>query len=126
MSSKRLTINPVAGIEWLNAEIDVRQARRALSPEEVSRLVESARSSGVEVQGYDGELRARAYLMSFFTGLRRQELGSLTPRSFKLDDAQPTLKVKAACSKHRREDTLPMHPELVILVREWVSGLGTG
>ena len=51
--------------------------------------------------------------MSFLTGLRRQEMGSLTPRSFKLDDAQPVLKVEAACSKHRRKDTLPMHPELV-------------
>ena len=61
--------------------------------------------------------------MSFFTGLRRQELGSLTPRSFKLDDAQPTLMVEAACSKHRRKDTLPMHPELVALVREWVRDL---
>ncbi len=124
VSSKRLTINPVAGIERLNAETDIRHPRRALTTEEVSKLVESARSSGVEVQGYDGELRARAYLMSFFTGLRRQELGSLTPRSFKLDDAQPTLKVKAACSKHRREDTLPMHAELVLLVREWVRVLG--
>lgn len=123
VSSKRLTVNPVAGIERLNAEVDVRHARRALTPEEVARLVQSARSSGVEVQGYDGELRARAYLMSFFTGLRRQELGSLTPRSFKLDDAQPTLTVDAACSKHRRKYTLPMHPELVALVREWVRDL---
>ncbi len=123
-STKRLPSNPVAGIERLNAETDVRHKRRALSPEEVSRLVESARSSGCNIQGYDGELRARAYLMSFFTGLRRQELGSLTPRSFRLDAAQPTLTVAAACSKHRREDTLPMHPELVTLVREWVRDLG--
>jgi integrase len=123
VSSKRLTINSVAGIDRLNAETDVRHARRALTIEEVARLVDSARSSGCDVQGYDGELRARAYLMSFFTGLRRQELGSLTPRSFKLDDAQPTLKVKAACSKHRREDTLPMHPELVTLVRAWVQDM---
>ena len=76
------------------------------------------------MQGYDGELRARAYLVSFFTGLRRQELGSLTPRSFRLDDDQPTLTVEAACSKHRRKDTLPMHPELVSMVREWVRDLG--
>lgn len=124
VSSKRLTINPVAGIDRLNSETDVRHKRRALTTEEVGKLVESARSSGVDVQGYDGELRARAYLMSFFTGLRRQELGSLTPRSFKLDDAQPILKVKAACSKHRREDTLPMHAELVLLVREWVRDMG--
>jgi hypothetical protein len=50
-------------------------------------------------------------------------LGSLTPRSFKLDDPQPTLTVDAACSKHRRKDTLPIHPELVTMVREWVVGM---
>ena len=123
VASKRLLANPVAGIERLNAETDVRHKRRALSPEDVFRLVESARSSGEDIQGYGGELRARAYLMSFFTGLRRQELGSLTPRSFRLDDDQPILTVEAACSKHRRKDTLPMHPELVLMVREWVRDL---
>jgi integrase len=46
----------------------------------------------------------------------------LTPRSFRLSDAQPTIKVDAACSKHRREDILPVHPELVTLVREWIAG----
>ena len=63
-----------------------------------------------------------AYLVSFFTGLR-QEIGSLTPRSFKLNDDQPTVTVEAACSKHRRKDVLPMHPELVAMVREWMCGL---
>lgn len=124
VSSKRLPTNPVAGIDRLNAETDVRHKRRALSADEVARLVRAARESGVEVQGYSGELRARVYLMSFFTGLRRAELGSLTPRSFKLDDAQPVLVVEAACSKHRRKDTLPMHPELVALVREWIAKIG--
>ncbi|APW58645.1 Tyrosine recombinase XerC [Paludisphaera borealis] len=124
VATKRLPANPVAGIERLNSETDIRHKRRALTPEEVSRLVQSARDSGRVIQSYDGELRARAYLTSFFTGLRRQELGSLTPRSFRLDDQQPILKVAAACSKHRREDTLPIHPELAIMVREWVQNLG--
>ena len=64
------------------------------------------------------------YLTSFFTGLRRLELASLTPRSFRLDDSQPTLVVEAACSKHRRKDVLPMHPDLVAWVREWTMGFG--
>ena len=123
VASKRQPMNPVAGIERLNAETDVRHKRRALSPDEVSRLVESARSSGEDVQGYPGELRARAYLMSFFTGLRRQELASLTPRSFRLADPRPTLTVEAACSKHRRRDTLPLHPELVGLLPRWLDGI---
>jgi site-specific recombinase XerD len=123
-ATKRLPSNPLVGMERLNSETDVRHKRRALCPEEVSRLVDSARQSGEVIQGYDGELRARAYLVSFFTGLRRQEMGSLTPRSFRLDDAQPTLVVEAACSKHRRKDTLPMHRVLVSMVRQWVRDLG--
>lgn len=123
VATKRLPSNPLAGIERLNAETDIRHQRRALSTEEVSRLVRAARDSGVEVQGYPGELRARVYLMSFLTGLRRLELGSLTPNSFRLDDAQPTLVVQASSSKHRRKDTLPMHPELVAMVREWIQGM---
>jgi hypothetical protein len=43
------------------------------------------------VQGYPGELRARVCLTSFFTDLRRAEPAGLTPRSSKLDAAQPTL-----------------------------------
>ena len=123
VASKRLPSNLLVGMERLNSETDIRHKRRALTPEEVSLLVDSARSSGCDVQGYDGELRARVYVMSFLTGLRRQELGSLTPRSFKLDAAQPTLTVRAACSKHRREDTLPMHPELIVMVRGWIAGM---
>lgn len=123
VATKRLPSNPVAGMERLNAETDVRHKRRALSNDEVRRLIAAARGSGVEVQGYDGETRARIYQISYLTGLRRGELASLTPASFKLDDAQPTLTVEARSSKHRRKDTLPMHPELVELVRDWITGL---
>ena len=31
--------------------------------------------------------------------------------------------VEAACSKHRRTDVLPLHPDLIPLVREWTAGL---
>jgi integrase len=110
-------------MERLNAETDVRHKRRALTPEEFGRLVEAARSSGVEVQGYDGEMRARIYQISYLTGLRRSELARLIPTSFRLDDPQPTLTVEAACSKHRRKDTLPMHPDLVVFVRAWIADL---
>lgn len=123
VATKRLPSNPVAGMERLNAETDIRHKRRALSNDEVRRLIGAARNSGVEVQGYDGETRARIYQISYLTGLRRGELASLTPNSFRLDDAQPTLTVEARSSKHRRKDTLPMHPELVELVRGWISGL---
>lgn len=31
--------------------------------------------------------------------------------------------VEAATSKHRKKDVLPLHPELVVALREWLQGL---
>ncbi|QEG37725.1 Tyrosine recombinase XerD [Bythopirellula goksoeyrii] len=119
--TKRIGSNPLLGLERLNAEVDVRKKRRALTADEIALLVESARQSGIEIQCYDGETRARIYLLAYFTGLRRQELASLSRENFNLDTDQPTLKVEAACSKHRREDVLPLHPDLVNMLREWLQ-----
>ena len=70
------------------------------------------------IQCYDGETRARIYTLSYMTGLRRNELASLTPHSFKLDATTPTVTVEATISKHRRKDTLPLHPHMVDSLRE--------
>jgi integrase len=126
VTTKRLSGNPLVGIERLNTAVDVRHARRALTAEEVSKLIESARSSGVRIQGYSGEQRARIYLTSYLTGLRRNELGSLTRRSFDLDATPPTITVEAVSSKHRKKDVLPLHPELVGSLREWFRGMQPG
>jgi integrase len=115
--TRRVGMNPLLGLERLNADVDIRHKRRALSGDEVAKLIKSARESGEEIQCYDGETRARIYILAYFTGLRRGELASLTPASFRLDGTNPTVTVQAACSKHRREDVLPLHPELVQALR---------
>ena len=123
MVPRRMAVNPLQGIEKLNTEVDVRHPRRALAPEEFQQLLGSARSSGIEIQCFTGEERARIYTISYMTGLRRKEIASLTPRSFQLDDTPPTVTVVAACSKHRRTDVLPLHKEFVPLLREWLQGI---
>lgn len=123
VSARRIPFKPLVGLERLNPDVDVRHPRRALTPEEVKRLVESARKSSKEIQCFSGEIRARLYLLSFMTGLRRTELASLTPRSFDLDSKQPILTVKATVSKHRKQDVLPLHPELVVMLRDWLTGM---
>ena len=85
--------------------------------------MQSARTSTESIQCYDGETRARIYILSYMTGLRRKEIASLTPRSFRLDASPPTVTVEAACSKHRRKDVLPLHPELVSELRGWLTPL---
>lgn len=57
------------------------------------------------------------------TGLRRNEIASLTPLSFSLDSEMPTVTVEAAFSKHRRKDVLPLHPEFVLMLGEWLKGV---
>ncbi len=123
VTSRRLPSNPVIGLERLNIDVDIRHPRRALSPDEVAKLVESARNSGETIADLSGEQRARVYITSFMTGLRRKELASLTPRSFDLDGSPPTLTVQATVSKHRKKDVLPLHPELVAMLREWTDGM---
>jgi hypothetical protein len=61
--SRRLPSNPVIGIERLNTEVDIRHPRRALSPQEVWKLVDSARTGGEVIQALTGEQRARIYII---------------------------------------------------------------
>jgi integrase len=125
VASRRLPSNPITGLERLNTEVDVRHPRRALAPEEIVKLVDSAKASGEVIQGLTGEERARIYIASFMTGLRRKELASLTPRSFDLSSDPPTLTVQATVSKHRKKDVLPLHPELVVMLRQWTKGMAS-
>ncbi|TWT41517.1 site-specific tyrosine recombinase XerC [Botrimarina hoheduenensis] len=123
MVPKRMPHNPLQGLKRLNAQEDIRHQRRALLPDEFATLVQSARTSGVSIQCFDGEQRARIYIMSYMTGLRRRELASLTPESFDLEGTPPTLTIDAACSKHRRKDVLPLHADLALRLPEWCAGL---
>ncbi len=120
---KRLKFNPVAGIARLNAELDVRHPRRALTTSEFGQLLKSARESGLSIQCYTGEERARIYTLSYMTGLRKGELASLTPKSFDLQAKQPTVTVEAKASKHRKKDVLPVHPDLIPMIHDWTKSL---
>jgi integrase len=126
VETKRATTNPLLGLKRLNTEVDVRRRRRALKPEEVQKLVKSARESDESIQCFDGESRARLYVLAYMTGLRRNEIGSLTPESFDLAAVPPTVTVEAAFSKHRRRDVIPLHPELVAMLREWLPEYAPG
>jgi integrase len=123
--SKRLFSNPILGLERLNTAVDVRHPRRSLSADEVTKLIHSAETSLQRIQRFLGKTRARIYRLAYMTGLRKKELASLTPASFRLDAKPPTVTVEAACSKHRRKDVLPLHPELVAHVRQWIKGMRT-
>lgn len=116
----RASVSPVAHMQGLNNRTDRRRERRALSPDECSRLIEAARKGPVRYS-MPGPERALLYRLALETGLRASELRSLTKASFNLDAAPPTVTVKAAHSKHRREDTLPLRPGLVRELRVYLA-----
>src|SRR4051794_21283908 len=63
--------------------------------------------------------RALLYRVAVETGLRMNELATLTRDCVDLEGT--TVTVRAANSKHRREDVLPIRPELVAVMEDHVK-----
>ena len=117
---RRIPFDPLAHLSRVNVQTDRRHDRRALSTEEFGRLVDAARS-GSRIEGIAGPDRAMMYILASWTGFRKGEIGSLTLRSFRLDDDPPTATVEANYSKRRRRDSQVLHPELVKQLRDWIA-----
>ena len=111
----------LAYLSIMNAETDRRRLRRPLSPEEFEKLVEAARN-GPAIQRISGEERALLYIIACYTGFRRNEIGSVTPRSFDFASEPPTLTVQAANSKRRRVDVIPLRTDFAQFLRQWIEG----
>jgi integrase len=120
----RMLSNPLKGLERLNTEVDIRHQRRALTPDEMQRLISAAKNSGKFQQEMSPDLRAKLYLFAYLTGLRKSEIASLRAKNFQLDENPPRLLLQAISSKHRKNDTLPLHPDLVAMLREWLPMIG--
>jgi integrase len=120
VKDRRTDENRLAHLSRLNARVDIRRERRPLDPRDFARLIEVA-ESGKTVCGIRGRNRAMLYLTAGYTGLRASELASLTPASFDFGADPPIVTIEAAYSKHRRKDVLPLHPDLALRLREWLT-----
>ncbi len=115
--------NPVEHLSALNADTDVRWERRGIGPDEFARLVAAA-EAGPEVQRMSGADRAMLYVVAAWTGYRREELASLTLKSFDFTGKPATAKVKASYSKRRRNDVVPLHAAVVERLKAWIATKG--
>ena len=121
MKDRRSPENPFAHLSRLNARVDIRHERRALTAKELGGLIAAAEKSKESFRGLDGTTRAMLYRLATMTGLRAAELASLTPASFDLAADTPIVTLEAGYSKHRREDVLPLHSDLVTRMRQWFT-----
>jgi integrase len=120
VKDRRALENPLAHLGGLNVKTDRRRDRRALTVDELRGLLDTARH-GPECYGMEGPERELLYWLAVESGLRSNELRSLTRVSFALDAEPPTVTVDAAYSKHRRQDTLALRPALAAALREFLA-----
>jgi len=89
-------------------------------------LIAATRASKDEFRGLTGKDRAMLYTVAANTGLRASELASLTPESFDLDAATPTVRCLAGYTKNGEEAVLPLRADVVVTMREYLSGRTAG
>jgi integrase len=93
--------------------------RRALEADEIRRLLEATESSPVRFN-MTGHERTTLYRLAIETGLRANELRSLTASSF--DFSGCTITIKAEHSKNRQESVLPLRKETSAIMQTFLFG----
>lgn len=105
MAQGRIAVNPLGTVEKVDVRGKQTFERRALSDDEVRRLLAVC-----------GPRRV-VYLMAVQTGLRWSELRQLRWGDVELAQAQPFVRVRASTTKNRRRAILPLVGELVMELR---------
>ena len=118
--SKFANENALTSISLLNATLDRRRIRRAFSDDEMTALLAVAESGRI-VNGMTGYSRALLYRLATETGLRWSECYSLTKSSFNFEGEIAFVTIRAEHAKNRREDSLPLRPELARDLKEHMA-----
>ena len=113
--------NPIMHLQQLNTRTDRRHDRRALSADDLRRLLDTTMNA-VDRYGMAGMDRATLYTLAVETGLRAGELRSLTRGSFTLEGDEPGVVIEARDAKNRRQVTLPMRTDTVAMMKTHLTG----
>ncbi len=118
--------SPLECMESFGSEAaDRRRVRRALTADEIQRLLTTTAQSSEVHYGMDGPERAMLYRFALMTGLRLNEIRTLRVEHLDFDHPEgPVLYVDAAYSKHRERDTLPLHKDLVPILKRFILERG--
>lgn len=114
-------------LEAWNPKTDERHLRQDLGDARAAALVEAARTGPVVCQ-MAGSDRAMLIETAVETGLRAKELATLvnSPAIFKLAGETPHIVVRAAYSKHRREDHQPVRRAFAVKLAAYLAGRPAG
>ncbi len=121
---RRTAEDTLIGLKTYNPDTDKRRERRGFTADEMAALLACLRDADKPAPvrfGLTATARAAAYSLAFASGLRRNEIRTLTAASFALGDDPPTVKVLAGYSKHRRTDVQPLPADVAAMLAEYVA-----
>ena len=122
---KRTTEDTFCNLKKLNSQTDRRRVRRAMTEEEVKKLLWVTQESRKTYRGLLWKLnptdRVLLYSIAIYTGLRSIEIASLKVSSFDLETK--TVIVQASNTKNRKKASLPIHPTLLALLKPAIEKL---
>jgi integrase len=95
--------------------------RRALTVEEIRRLLDATLTHRQPLCPLDGPDRAALYATAIYTGLRVGELASLTKASFQLGGTVPLISVHGRSTKNKKPRHQPIPPEIAERLRPWLA-----
>ena len=145
VQTKRLRESDLAGLPVADRRSDPRRQRRALTPDEITRLLEVAARRPLddartvrrgERKGQAaaelrpevvarllevGRERALVYRTLVYTGLRVGELRTLTVARLSLTEGAECVELEAANEKNRAGSTLPLRADLAADLRAWIA-----
>src|SRR5262249_28931520 len=100
-----------AHLEGGNVKLDRRHDRQTLAEAQLAAVLRAAWDSPKTFRGLAGRDRRFIYLAAMTTGFRADEVGSLTPESFRLDEAPPTVVLPARGTKNKQGANQPIPPD---------------
>lgn len=124
--NKRTEHHLLTNLRDENEDLDKRHLRTNLEDHELTALLDAAKASTKVIEGITGPDRAMLYYLGATTGLRRKELSSLTPESFRWEKEASTITVEASWSKARRAHVLYLPPWSLPIIKPWVEQLESG
>lgn len=95
--------------------------RRALTVDEIRRLLDSTAQRVVQHCPMGGHGRAALYATAIYTGLRVTELASLTRASFQLSGTVPLISVHGRSTKNKKARHQPIPVEIADRLRPWLA-----
>ena len=149
IAAGRLLADPFAKVPKAAEDTDVRRQRRALTEDELVRLLDVARQRPLSnaMTVYKGPRKGEAYAALrpevqrrlerlgrereliyktlVLTGLRKGELASITVGQVVLDADTPHLILNAADEKNREGSTIPLRADLADDLRQWLADKAT-